>query len=176
MPLLTCRLPVLITFKGRYGTETRTSICGVCAFAGQMRKSPFSFSSIGDTSPLLWLARRYAILDGPTMPIVAEGDEEPNNTYVEQLTASARAAVQVAFLPLCLHCLLQLLTRLSVSDQSASCILQIVTTHALIVLSSPQCRLPLPRGSHTHIASLSMAWSVQIVSDQLLCHNARNQA
>ena len=61
---------------------------------GQMRKSPFSFSSIGDTSPLLWLARRYAILDGPTMPIVAEGDEEPNNTYVEQLTASARAAVQ----------------------------------------------------------------------------------
>ena len=59
-----------------------------------MRKSPFSFSSIGDTSPLLWLARRYAILDGPTMPIVAEGDEEPNNTYVEQLTASARAAVQ----------------------------------------------------------------------------------
>lgn len=29
------------------------------------------------------------------MPIVAEGDEEPNNTYVEQLTASARAAVQV---------------------------------------------------------------------------------
>ena len=66
-----------------------------------MRKSPFSFSSIGDTSPLLWLARRYAILDGPTMPIVAEGDEEPNNTYVEQLTASARAAVQVVFLPLC---------------------------------------------------------------------------
>lgn len=73
------------------------------AFAGQMRKSPFSFSSIGDTSPLLWLARRYAILDGPTMPIVAEGDEEPNNTYVEQLTASARAAVQVALMPS--HCL-----------------------------------------------------------------------
>lgn len=66
----------------------------VHCFAGQMRKSPYSFSSIGDTSPLLWLARRYAILDGPTMPIVAEGDEEPNNTYVEQLTASAQAAVQ----------------------------------------------------------------------------------
>ena len=63
--------------------------------AGQMRKSPFSFSSIGSSSPLLWLARRYAILDGPTMPIVAEGEEEPNNTYVEQLTASARAAVKV---------------------------------------------------------------------------------
>lgn len=83
----------------RYGVQ-----CG----AGQMRKSPFSFSSIGDTSPLLWLARRYAILDGPTMPIVAEGDEEPNNTYVEQLTASARAAVQARPAPsiLGLKCIL----------------------------------------------------------------------
>ncbi len=25
------------------------------------------------------------MLDGPTLPIVAEGDEEPNDTYVEQL-------------------------------------------------------------------------------------------
>jgi len=104
--LVTRRLPVLFTSKGTYRRERQgTSRCCVCATAGQMRKSPFSFSSIGDTSPLLWLARQYAILDGPTMPIVAEGDEEPNNTYVEQLTASARAAVQVALLPLCLHCL-----------------------------------------------------------------------
>ena len=29
------------------------------------------------------------------MPIVAEGDEEPNDTYVEQLTASAKAAIDV---------------------------------------------------------------------------------
>ena len=76
------------------------------------------------------------------MPIVAEGDEEPNNTYVEQLTASARAAVQVVFLPLpCFHCLLQLLTRLSVSNQNAcvSCRLQMVTAYALLVCASPQC-------------------------------------
>ena len=38
---------------------------------------------------------RYAILDGPAMPIVAEGDEEPNDTYVEQLTSSAKAAIDV---------------------------------------------------------------------------------
>jgi hypothetical protein len=37
---------------------------------------------------------RYAVLDGPTMPIIGEGDTEPNDTYVEQLTASARAAVE----------------------------------------------------------------------------------
>lgn len=28
------------------------------------------------------------------MPIVAEGDAEPNDTYVEQLVANARAAVE----------------------------------------------------------------------------------
>ncbi|KAK9828809.1 hypothetical protein WJX72_002171 [[Myrmecia] bisecta] len=62
--------------------------------AGQIRTSPHQFSGIGSTSPLLWLSRKYAILDGPAMPIVAEGDAEPNDTYVEQLTASARAAVE----------------------------------------------------------------------------------
>ncbi|CAD7702470.1 unnamed protein product, partial [Ostreobium quekettii] len=62
--------------------------------AGQLRRSPYEFSSIGSTAPLLWLARKYAVLDGPTFPIVAEGDEEPNDTYVEQLTASAEAAVK----------------------------------------------------------------------------------
>lgn len=53
--------------------------------AGQMRRSPYQFSSIGDTSPLLWLARGYAVLDGPTLPIVAEGKEEPNDTFLPQL-------------------------------------------------------------------------------------------
>lgn len=52
------------------------------------------FPGIGSTSPLLFLARRYAVLDGPGFPIVAEGDEEPNDTYVQQLTDSARAAVE----------------------------------------------------------------------------------
>ncbi|KAL2624088.1 hypothetical protein R1flu_008333 [Riccia fluitans] len=61
--------------------------------AGQMRGSPYSFAGIGSTSALLWLARRFAILDGPTMPIIGEGDEEANDRYVEQLVASAQAAV-----------------------------------------------------------------------------------
>ena len=65
--------------------------------AGQLRKSPHQFSGIGSQSPLLWLARGYAVLDGPTMPIVAEGEDEgaePNDTYIAQLVASARAAVE----------------------------------------------------------------------------------
>jgi len=60
-----------------------------------MRRSPHQFTGIGSLSPTLWLARGYAVLDGPGFPIVAEGDEEPNDTYVEQLTASAEAAVKV---------------------------------------------------------------------------------
>lgn len=34
---------------------------------------------------MVMLAKGYAILDGPTMPIIAEGDAEPNDTFVEQL-------------------------------------------------------------------------------------------
>ncbi|XP_065860331.1 probable glutamyl endopeptidase, chloroplastic isoform X2 [Euphorbia lathyris] len=62
--------------------------------AGQVRGSPNEFAGIGPTSALLWLARRFAILSGPTIPIIGEGDEEANDSYVEQLVASAEAAVE----------------------------------------------------------------------------------
>ncbi|CAK9152902.1 unnamed protein product [Ilex paraguariensis] len=62
--------------------------------AGQVRGSPNEFAGIGSTSALLWLARRFAILSGPTIPIIGEGDEEANDRYVEQLVASAEAAVE----------------------------------------------------------------------------------
>ncbi|XP_057461411.1 probable glutamyl endopeptidase, chloroplastic isoform X4 [Actinidia eriantha] len=62
--------------------------------AGQVRGSPNEFAGIGPTSALLWLARRFAILSGPTIPIIGEGDEEANDRYVEQLVASAEAAVE----------------------------------------------------------------------------------
>jgi dipeptidyl aminopeptidase/acylaminoacyl peptidase len=61
--------------------------------AGQVTDSPYRFIRIGWWSPLLWLVHGYAVLDDPTMPIVGEGDEEPNDTYIEQLVSSARAAV-----------------------------------------------------------------------------------
>jgi dipeptidyl aminopeptidase/acylaminoacyl peptidase len=61
--------------------------------ASQVTDSPYRFARIGWSSPLLFLARGYAVLDDPSMPIVGEGDDEPNDTYVEQLVASARAAV-----------------------------------------------------------------------------------
>ncbi|KAH9617224.1 hypothetical protein KSS87_016663 [Heliosperma pusillum] len=62
--------------------------------AGQVRGSPNEFATIASTSPLLWLARRFAVLSGPTIPIIGEGNEEANDRYVEQLVASAEAAVK----------------------------------------------------------------------------------
>ena len=61
--------------------------------ASQVRGSPHRFNRISYWGPLAFLARGYAVLDGPTMPIVGEGDAEPNDSYVKQLVASARAAV-----------------------------------------------------------------------------------
>ncbi|HEX6201157.1 MAG TPA: prolyl oligopeptidase family serine peptidase, partial [Thermoanaerobaculia bacterium] len=61
--------------------------------ASQVTDSPYRFVRVGWYSPLLFLARGYAVLDDPGMPIVGEGEAEPNDRYVEQLVASARAAV-----------------------------------------------------------------------------------
>jgi dipeptidyl aminopeptidase/acylaminoacyl peptidase len=61
--------------------------------AGQVTDSPHRFVRVTYWSPMLWLARGYAVLDDPAMPIVGEGDEEPNDTFVEQLVSSAKAAV-----------------------------------------------------------------------------------
>jgi len=61
--------------------------------AGQVTDSPFRFVRTSAHSPLLWLATGYAVFDDPTMPIIGEGDEEPNDLFVEQLVSSAQAAV-----------------------------------------------------------------------------------
>lgn len=60
--------------------------------AGQVTDSPYRFVRVGWSSPLLWLVSGYAVLDDPTMPIVGEGDVEPNDKYIEQLVASAQSA------------------------------------------------------------------------------------
>jgi dipeptidyl aminopeptidase/acylaminoacyl peptidase len=42
---------------------------------------------------MLLLAAGYGVLDGPSIPIVAVDGRESNDTYLEQLAASAKAAV-----------------------------------------------------------------------------------
>ena len=62
--------------------------------AGQIDDSPYRFARVGWWSPLVWLSQGYAVLDDPKMPIIGEGDEEPNDTFRRQLVSSARAAVE----------------------------------------------------------------------------------
>jgi dipeptidyl aminopeptidase/acylaminoacyl peptidase len=63
--------------------------------ASQVTGSPDRYSTISGASHLLFLTQGYAIIDDPTMPIVGPG-ETANDTYIEQLVASAQAAVDRA--------------------------------------------------------------------------------
>ncbi|MCR4339451.1 MAG: prolyl oligopeptidase family serine peptidase [Gemmatimonadaceae bacterium] len=63
------------------------------AAAAQVVGSPYRFVRPAGTSHLFLLTQGYGILDGPTMPIIGEGDREPNDAYIEQLVSSAKAAV-----------------------------------------------------------------------------------
>jgi dipeptidyl aminopeptidase/acylaminoacyl peptidase len=40
-----------------------------------------------------FVTRGYAVLDATAMPIIGEGDDEPNDTFVKQLVSSAEAAI-----------------------------------------------------------------------------------
>ncbi len=80
----------LPTILWAYPTEFKSADA-----AGQVTDSPYRFVRVGWWSPLLWLTKGYAVLDDPTMPIIGEGDVEPNDTYVEQLVGSAKAAVDM---------------------------------------------------------------------------------
>ncbi len=62
-------------------------------FAGQLTTAENAFSRPSRASVLFLLTQGYAVLSGPTLPIIGEGDTEPNDTYVEQLIAGASAAV-----------------------------------------------------------------------------------
>jgi dipeptidyl aminopeptidase/acylaminoacyl peptidase len=79
------RLPVLMW---AYPAEFKSAEA-----AGQMDGSPYEFIRISGTSPLLFVARGYAVFDDPSMPIIGEGDKEPNDSFVKQLVMSAEAAV-----------------------------------------------------------------------------------
>ena len=78
----------LPTLMEAYPTEYKTK-----SAAGQMRGSPNEFPLLYWGSPVPFVTQGYAVLENATIPIVGEGKEEPNDTYVEQLVASAKAAI-----------------------------------------------------------------------------------
>ena len=62
------------------------------AAASQVSGSVNRFTMVRGASHLALLMQGYAILDGPTMPVIGQG-ETANDTYIEQLVSSATAAV-----------------------------------------------------------------------------------
>jgi dipeptidyl aminopeptidase/acylaminoacyl peptidase len=63
--------------------------------AGQVSGSPSHFTTIGGISQLFLVTQGYAVLDDATMPVIGD-PETMNNTYVEQIVASAKAAIDKA--------------------------------------------------------------------------------
>ncbi len=61
--------------------------------AGQTTANPNRFTYPYYGSAIYWVAKGYVVLDGAAFPIVGEGDEEPNDSFREQLVANARAAI-----------------------------------------------------------------------------------
>ncbi len=81
------RLPMLVWAYPREFADTDS--------ASQVVGSPNRFTTVSGSSHLLLLAHGYAIFDGPSMPIVGPG-ETANDSYIDQLVASAEAAVDKA--------------------------------------------------------------------------------
>ena len=61
--------------------------------ASQVTDSPYRFNAVGFWGPQAFLAMGYAVFADVSMPIIGEGTAEPNDTYIEQLVASAEAAI-----------------------------------------------------------------------------------
>ncbi|GGW60652.1 alpha/beta hydrolase family protein [Alishewanella tabrizica] len=78
----------LPTIVWAYPREFRSA-----AAAGQVTDSPYRFNRIGYWNPQFLATQGYAVLDNATMPIVGEGDKEPNDSFIEQLVLNAEAVI-----------------------------------------------------------------------------------
>jgi dipeptidyl aminopeptidase/acylaminoacyl peptidase len=78
----------LPTFLWAYPTEYKDK-----SNAGQVSGSPYQFNRISYQGAPAMATMGYAVLDNASIPIVGEGDKEPNDTYIEQLVSSAKAAI-----------------------------------------------------------------------------------
>lgn len=79
------RLPFLLwVYPAEFGSADAAS---------QVSGSPYRFVRPSGASQLFLLTQGYGVLDNPTFPIVGLNGKEPNDTYVEQLELSAKAAI-----------------------------------------------------------------------------------
>lgn len=61
--------------------------------ASQTTSNPNSFTFLSYGTPIYWITRGYAVLDNAAFPIVGEGNSEPNDTFLKQLVANGKAAI-----------------------------------------------------------------------------------
>ena len=61
--------------------------------AGQTTQNPNDFTFPYYGSFVYWVTRGYAVLDDASFPIIGEGSTEPNDTFIPQLVANAKAAI-----------------------------------------------------------------------------------
>ncbi|WP_423187772.1 prolyl oligopeptidase family serine peptidase [Alishewanella sp. d11] len=78
----------LPTIVWAYPREFRSA-----AAAGQVSDSLYRFNRISYWNPQFLATQGYAVFDNATMPIVGEGEKEPNDTFVEQLVLNAEAVI-----------------------------------------------------------------------------------
>ena len=78
----------LPTLMWAYPQEFKTA-----SAASQTKGSPYKFNAVSYWGPAAFLSMGYAVLDNPSFPIVGNGEQEPNDTYLPQLVADAEAAV-----------------------------------------------------------------------------------
>lgn len=61
--------------------------------AGQSSKNPNEFTFPYYGSFVFWVTKGYVVLDDASFPIVGEGEKEPNDSFVTQLVANGKAAI-----------------------------------------------------------------------------------
>ena len=61
--------------------------------AGQSTQNPNEFTFPYYGSFVFWVTKGYVVLDDASFPIIGEGDKEPNDSFIEQLVADGRAAI-----------------------------------------------------------------------------------
>lgn len=78
----------LPTIVWAYPREFRSA-----AAAAQVSGSPYRFNRISYWNPQFLATQGYAVFDAATMPIVGEGDQLPNDTFIEQLIMNSEAVI-----------------------------------------------------------------------------------
>ena len=61
--------------------------------ASQNTQNPNEFTYPYWGSPIYWVNKGYVVLDDAAFPIVGEGDNQPNDSFREQLVSNAKAAI-----------------------------------------------------------------------------------